>query len=79
MKPFQTNIQRKETIFYNDLQKALLSKTSNSYVTISLQANAQTSYDTDTHLEVLGRYSKGNKTNNNGSRLIEFAVEINSS
>ena len=60
--------------FYEDLQKALLAKTSHSFVTIALDANARTSYN-ENHPTVLGHFTKGDVTNNNGTRLIEFAAE----
>lgn len=63
--------------FYNDLQKALLQKTSVSIVIIALDANAKTSYDPETHPpHVFGPFTKkGSKTNNNGKRLIQFRAE----
>ena len=62
-------------LFYHDLQKALLARTSNSFVTIALDANARTSYDDTQPPTVLGHFTKGDITNNNGTRLIEFAAE----
>lgn len=66
--------EQRET-FYNDLQKALSYKVSKSLVIIALDANAQTSYNTDNYTNVLGRFGKGNATNNNGTRLLEFEAE----
>ena len=61
--------------FYNDLQKALQQKKSNSIVVLGLDANAQTNFNPETLPNVLGRFTKGVKTNINGHRLIHFAAE----
>ena len=41
---------------------------------LALYANARTSYNVD-HPPVLGHFTKGDVTNNNGHRLIQFAEE----
>ena len=61
--------------FYDDLQKALKLKKSNSFVILGLDANAKTNYDPETHPNVLGPFTKGHQTNNNGQRLLHFAAE----
>ena len=61
-------------LFYEDLQKALLQKKSNTVTVIALDANAQTSYNADLP-KVIGHFTKGNKTNNNGHHLISFAAK----
>ena len=51
--------------FYNDLQRALLQKTSNSIVILALDANAKTSYDPEIHPpNVLGPFTKKDGTTN---------------
>ena len=64
-------------LFYNDLQKALLQKTSSTIIIAALDANAKTSYNPEVHPQVLGPSTKGNATNNNGKCLIHFAAENN--
>ena len=64
--------------FYNDLQKALLLRTANTIVILALDANALTSYNPENNPNnVLGKYTKGDKTNSNGESLIHFAAENN--
>ena len=62
--------------FYDDLQKALQQKKSDSITIIALDANAQTSYSAELP-KVIGHFTKGNKINNNGHFLINFAAENN--
>ena len=62
--------------FYDDLQKALQQKKSDSIAIIALDANAQTSYSAELP-KVIGHFTKGNKINNNGHFLINFAAENN--
>ena len=63
--------------YYNDLQNALLQKKADSIIILGLDANAQTHYDQEieTNRNVIGPFTKGNKTNNNGQRLLDFASE----
>ena len=62
--------------FYADLQKALSLKKANTIPIIALDANAQTSFSKDeTHPKVIGKYTKGTKTNVNGHTLLHFAAE----
>ena len=63
------------TNFYNDLQKALLHRSSHTIVIIALDANAKTSYHSELHPPVLGKFTKGKETNVNGHSLIQFAAE----
>ena len=62
--------------FYDDLQKAIKQKKSDSITIIALDANAQTSYSTELP-KVIGHFTKGNKINNNGHHLINFSAENN--
>ena len=62
--------------FYNDLQNALLLKSSNSIVILGLDANALTTYNPENNPNnVLGQFTKGNRTNLNGQKLIHFSAE----
>ena len=61
--------------FYDDLQKALLQRNANTITILSLDANAQTCYIPEFHPSVLGHFTKGDKINTNGQRLINFATE----
>ena len=64
--------------FYNDLQKALLLRKANTIVILALDANALTSFDPDNNPNnVLGKFTKGDRTNGNGETLIHFAAENN--
>ena len=60
--------------FYNDLQKALLFRKSNTIVAIAIDANAQTCFDPDKHPNVIGRHTKGDTASENGHHLIDFAA-----
>ena len=62
--------------FYADLQKAISLKKANTITIIALDANAQTSYSKEeTHPNVIGKFTKGMKTNVNGHTLLHFAAE----
>ena len=61
--------------FYNELQKALVPRTSTTIVIMALDANAKTSYHPDTHSNVIGHFTKGNEINNNGTWLMQFASQ----
>ena len=63
--------------FYEDLQKPLaLKKSINTIPIIALDANARTSYSNDgTIPNVIGKFTKGPKTNTNGHTLLHFAAE----
>ena len=61
--------------FYEDLQKAQMKKCANTIVIIGLDANAKTQYIPEENANVIGQYTKGNTTNNNGTKLLEFAAQ----
>ena len=67
--------QEEQKQFYNDLQKALLPRTSTTIVIVALDANAKTSYNPEIHPNVLGHFTKGDEINNNGSWLLQYAAE----
>ena len=63
-------------LFYAHLQKALKQRKCNTIPIIALDANAQTTYvNQDFPSNILGKFTKGNKTNNNGLKLLQFANE----
>ena len=61
--------------FYNDLQKALLQSSATTITIVALDANARTSFNAELHPNVLGPFTKGGVTNNNGTCLIQYAAE----
>ena len=60
--------------FYEDLNSALKQRHAKTIVILALDANARTSYNVDLP-HVLGHFTKGDVTNSNGHRLIQFAEE----
>ena len=62
--------------FYNDLQLALLQKTSHTIVIFGLDANAKTNFNPELDTKnVLGQFTKGYLTNKNGEKLLQFSSE----
>ena len=67
--------EERET-FYTHLQKALKQRKCNTIPIIALDANAQTTHENqEIPSNILGKFTKGKKTNNNGIKFLQFAQE----
>ena len=70
------NKPEERDLFYNHIEKALALKKSTTIPILALDANAQIAYENqETPHGILGKFTKGNKTNNNGQKLLHLAAE----
>ena len=64
--------------FYEDIEKALKLKKSNTIPILALDANAQIDYYSQEPVPgILGNFTKGKKTNTNGQELLQLATKHN--
>ena len=63
-------------LFYSHIEKALALKKSTTIPILALDANAQIAYNNqESPHGILGKFTKGTKTNNNGQKLLHIAAE----